>query len=160
MNRIGRLTYKMLTDGKHARLKAKAAESRHLLDLLPVLMTEYRALFGAKGRHLEAAIRCMVGFFRIVKLEPRQMSAHGLNSLQENLLGFLASWKAFGGHMVYKHHACVHLCQAAERLGNPRFYWTYADEEENRKMSLVSRQLHKGRTFYITLLQRVLPEVL
>ena len=63
MNRIGRLTYKMFA-AKNPRLRAKAAESRYLLDLLPSLIAENKALFGVRGRHLEYAVKHLRLFLR------------------------------------------------------------------------------------------------
>ena len=72
---------------------------------------------------------------------------------------FLSCWKAYGGHCVPKHHFAWHLAQRARTQGNPRFYWTYADEQENRVMGSVAKSLHGGNTFYLSFLQKVLPEV-
>jgi len=69
------------------------------------------------------------------------------------------NWKASGGHMVYKHHVAWYLVQRAARHGNPRFYWTYADEQENRVMGKVAKGLSGSRDpFYLTFLPKVLPE--
>ena len=35
----------------------------------------------------------------------------------------------------------------------------YADEQENRVMGSVAKSLHGGNTFYLSFLQKVLPEV-
>eukprot|EP00969_Alexandrium_andersonii_P168620 7451884-Alexandrium_andersonii.AAC.1 len=91
--------------------------------------------------------------------EPRAMSPEGLEALQTCTLRFLSLWKSFGGHLVFKHHCMWHLAERASEHGNPRFYWTYADEGENRVMSAVAKTLHGGHTFYTTFLQKVLPEV-
>ncbi len=157
MNRITRLTYKMLSG---ARLNAKAAESRYLLDMLPGLFNEFKSLFGVNSRHLGVAISSLIECVKVMNNEPRVMSPVGLEKLQSSMLAFLCAWKRFGGHQVFKHHMCVHLVHNAERLGNPRCYWTYPDEEENRKMTNVAQKLHKGSTFYIRFLLRVLPEAL
>ena len=86
------------------------------------------------------------------------MSAQGLRQLQGDMSRFLASWKAFGGHMVFKHHMAWHLAERAGILGNPWLYWTYADEQENRVMGSVARSLHGGNTFYLTVLQKVMQD--
>ena len=87
------------------------------------------------------------------------MSALGIRALQASTSLCFVNRKAFGGHMVFKHHMAWHLAERAGRLGNPKFYWTYADEQENRVMGSVARSLHGGNTFYLTFLQKVLPEV-
>ena len=91
--------------------------------------------------------------------EPRRMTPAGLSQLRKSMTRVLSFWKAYGGYMVPKFHFAWHLVQRADKMGNPRFYWTYADESENRTMSTVAKSLHKGRTFYAAFLQKVLPDV-
>ena len=89
----------------------------------------------------------------------RQMTPDGCGRLQSSMIHFLHNWKAYGGHMVFKHHAAFHLAQRARQHGNPRFYWTYVDEGENRAMAVVAKRLHGGSSFYLRFLQRVLAEI-
>lgn len=158
ISRIGRISFKMLGPESAPVLRCKAAECRHLLPLLADLLDENRALFGLKYRLYK---RCAVSinvFYDVIKGEPRQMSGAGLRKMQSAMLDFVNSWKAASGHLVFKHHMAVHLCRLAETLGNPRYYHTYADEEENRCMGRVAKQLHGSKSFYATFLQRVKPE--
>ena len=78
--------------------------------------------------------------------------------LQKSLIRFLHFYKAAGGHEVFKFHMLYHVAEYAAVHGNPRFYWTYADEQENRLMGTVAKSLHAGRTFYTRFLEKVLPE--
>ena len=94
-----------------------------------------------------------------MEAEPRQMTPGGLFALQSSMSKFLVNWRAWGGHCVFKHHMAWHMVERASQHGNPRFYWTYADEQENRVMSQVAKSLHAGNTFYVTFLQKVLPEI-
>ena len=64
-----------------------------------------------------------------------------------------------GGHCVFKHHCAFHIVERAGWMGNPKFYWTYPDEAENRIMKAVAASLHGGCTFYMSLLEKVLPGV-
>ena len=42
-----------------------------------------------------------------------------------------------------KHHLFLHLCEwQAIEIGNPRFYWTYADEDLVGKMIECARSCH------------------
>ena len=93
-----------------------------------------------------------------MKSNGRDMSPAALRTLETATSRFLANWRAWGGHMVPKHHMFWHLAQRARHHGNPRFYWTYPDEGENRSMSAVAKSLHVDMTFYKTFLQKVLPE--
>ena len=155
---IGRLTFKMLSSQTCPRLKAKAAESRNLLPLCLQLVQEGHDL-GASGNCLVEATKALCAFYDTMWAEPRQMSAGGLDKLQKQMTRFLLFWKNWGGHMVYKHHCAWHMVERAAFLGNPRFYWTYADEGENRAMGTIAKSLHGGKTFYITFLQKALAEV-
>ena len=53
---------------------------------------------------------------------------------------------------------CFHLAERARVHGKPKCYWTYADEAENLMMKEVAQSLHGGPTFYLSFLQKVLPE--
>eukprot|EP00969_Alexandrium_andersonii_P188710 8339674-Alexandrium_andersonii.AAC.1 len=59
-----------------------------------------------------------------------------------------------GVHFVAKHHFAWYLAERAAWLGNPKAYWTYADEEENRCVSAVAKSLHGGSTFYTAFVQK------
>ena len=83
------------------------------------------------------------------------MSSDGLAKLRRSTTRYLTFYKAAGGHLVYKHHMAWHLVERTEVHGNPRFYWTYADENQNRLMGRVAKSLHGGQTFYSTFLEKV-----
>ena len=89
----------------------------------------------------------------------RQVSYMVVHALQTSMSRFLTCWKVNGGHCVFKHHCAWHLAQRAPNHGNPRFYWSDADEQENRVMGSVAKSLHGGNTLYLSFLQKVLPEV-
>ena len=87
------------------------------------------------------------------------MSSRGLRLLQSHITKFLLHWKAYDGHLVFKHHAAWHLAERAAKHGSPIFYWTYSDEQENRVMGTIAKGLHGSKEpFYTTFLQKVLPE--
>ena len=159
MTAIGRLSLPMLSTVEKPRLSAKAAESRNLVPLLQVLCEENPNCLGERGVYLKMACKHLNSFYETMQAEPRHMTSKGIYELQSSMSRFLASWKAYGGHCVFKHHCAWHLAQRAPTQGNPRFYWTYADEQENRVMGSVAKSLHGGNTFYLHFLQNVLPEV-
>ncbi len=74
------------------------------------------------------------------------MTQHGIDSIQKCVCSFLISWKKAGGHCTFKHHMAFHIVQHAGRLGNPRLYHTYSDEEENRAMGLVAKNSTDHKT--------------
>ena len=156
---IGRLSLAQIGPLAKPRLSAKAAETRNLVPLLVQLCEESFASLGERSLHLRACCVELDKFYTTMKEEPRRMTSAGFRALPSSMSKFLAHWKAYGGHLVYKHHMAWHLVQRASRHGNPRDYWTYADEQENRVMGAVAKSLHGGNTFYLTFLQKVLPEV-
>jgi len=141
------------------RLRSKAAECRNLVPLMSQLCTENPQCLGDRGMHLQICCTQLALFYKTMESEPRHMSSAGLRTLQSSMTRFLAHWKLFGGHLVYKHHCAWHLAEAASRHGNPKYYLTYADEQENRVMGAVAKSLHGGNTFYLTFLQKVLPDM-
>ena len=159
--KIGKLTLKQLGPHAKPRLRAKAAETRHLVPLLVQLCRENPGFLGRrpKSMYLTQACSEMLQFYKVMEEEPRNMSAQGLLLLRRHMTRFLTFWKSFGGHLVFKHHMAWHLAERAASHGNPKCYWTYPDEGENRQMGTVAKSLHGGNTFYLTFLQKVLPEV-
>lgn len=160
MSAIGKLTMKMLGKASQPRLKAKAAETRNLIPFCAQLVVEQEAKLGGRHGMLRMATSALAAVYQVMRSEEtRHMSAAGLSELQRQMSRFLHYWKAWGGHMVYKHHAAWHIAQMAAIHGNPRFYWTYPDESENRAMKKVAQSMHAGPTFYTSFMQKVLPEV-
>ena len=47
-----------------------------------------------------------------------------------------------GEAMRPKHHLWLHLIQRAGYLGNPRMYWTFADEGANRELARIAGASH------------------
>ena len=159
MSQIGKLTLPMLSSLAKPRLKSKAAECRNLIPLLPQLCAENPDSLGDRSVHLQACCTALAQFYDVMQAEPRIMSPGGLRDLQSSMCRCLNHWKLFGGHIVFKHHCVWHMVERAPRHGNPKYYWTYADEQQNRVMKSVAQSLHGGNTFYLTFLQKVLPEV-
>ena len=156
--KIFRVTLKQLGFfAEHYRLRAKAAETRHLIRLLPDLCREFPACFAdGTGPLLPLACQQLLAFHEVVDSNPRRTPPAAQAAMETHMLRFLQYWKAFGGHLVYKHHACLHVVLRARFLGNPRTYWTYLGEGENRAMGQVAKRLHHGSTFYAAFLERVL----
>ena len=127
-----------------------------MLELCPLLLAENPGLVGENEDLLVNAVQNLVDFYAIMANAPRRLSPPDLHRLRTSMLQHLFFWKLWGGHMVPKHHFAYHLVERADRCGNPRFSWTYADEQENRVMGQVAKSLHAGRTFYTAFLQRVL----
>lgn len=157
---IMKLKLKQLSNRAIApRLLAKAAQTRNLLPLLEQLCSENPDFLGRNGEYLTRSVKHMNAAHAIMKREPRNMSAAGLQGLQHSMARYLRAWRIYGGHHVFKHHSAWDLVRRAKRQGNPMYYWTYADEQMNRLMGTVAKSLHAGSTFYITFLGKILPEL-
>jgi hypothetical protein len=157
---INRISYAQLGTQKKPRLKAKAAETRHLVPLVKQLAAESHRFLGQKAAYLKAACDELSNFYNLVSsCQERVMPPDDIEKLVTATTKFLTYWRGAGGHFVVKHHMCWHLVERIAEHGNPSFYWTYADEGENRIMSTVAKTLHGGNTFYLTFLQKALLKV-
>ena len=106
LSAIGKISFKMLGPTSKPRLKAKVAESRSLLPLVPQLCRENPTCLGPRGAFSKAAGDELNAVYIVMEEEPRNMSENGLESLRSHMTRFLTFWKSFGGHLVYKHHMC------------------------------------------------------
>eukprot|EP00959_Pyramimonas_sp_CCMP1952_P281578 5885523-Pyramimonas_sp.AAC.1 len=61
---------------------------------------------------------------------------------------------------MYTFHVAIHLAEQVVAKGNPRAYWTYPDEAENRFVKTVAMPLHGGGTSYVRFLEKVIPAIL
>lgn len=139
--------------GNHGwpKLKAKAAATRNLASFAKVLSQEF-CTGTLHDRRRTALADCLLRFYGILK-QDRVIDAGGkleLPRLGRDLCCLYAhlhaeavelgqrAWK-----LVPKFHLFQHLCQIqAVSLGNPRFYWTYPDEDMVGQMAEVARTCH------------------
>ena len=159
-SRIDRLTMKMLGTRALPRLKAKAAETRHLLPLAVKLVSEYKGQLGEHGFFIKGAVENLAAVYKVMRESPRKMPPAKIAALERHMGIFLAFWKASTGHCYYKHHMGWHLVERAKVDGNPKCYHTYPDENENRLMGKVAKSVHGGRRFYEAVLEKVLADSL
>ena len=81
---IDRITIKMVKPEKASakpRLRAKAAETRTLVGLLPQLCAESYASLGPRKQHLRDACTFLHNVYKASEKEPRQMSEASCNAL-------------------------------------------------------------------------------
>ena len=131
----------------YPKLKAKAAATRHLADFALILAR----------RHLDAKrvalIEMLVRFYTIVHSDGMFMQPEhkeelpGLGRRLMQIYGQLSAEALSAGRKLYKispkHHLFVHLCEwQAVEMGNPRYYWTYADEDLVGSMIEVAECCH------------------
>jgi hypothetical protein len=140
------------TSGKWPKLKAKAAHVRHLsryaLDLVQrfgsrcedstlilgvvQLLVRFYDILDAGSMFLEPAIAVEVAL-----LGPSLCRMYSELSSRALAAG-IKLWK-----MAPKFHIFCHLCEwQAREFGNPRFYWTYADEDLVGLLIDIARTCH------------------
>ena len=83
ISRIHRLTLAMLSSRAVPRLKAKAAETRHLLPLAVKLTKEFPNKLGPKGFFLTGVIDKLNDIYLLMQAEPRMMSPSALGKMQD-----------------------------------------------------------------------------
>ena len=159
MSQIFKISLKMLGPRDNPRLHAKAAETRQLVGLLPELRKEHPQFFTGLALFLPHCCTQLKRFQDIVALNPRRLSPDTQRDLEDCAFAFVHFWKRSGGHKVFKHHAFLHLVLRSRVMGNPRRYWTYLDEGENRAMASIAKSLHQGSNFYFAFLEKCIPEL-
>ena len=139
-------------------LKAKASESRHLLDFVvqEFRRDAVRAVTGETGAFLLKAAEHMQEFFRVLQAHRGQTATEELaHHLCESYGKAFTYYVLAGGRGFYKHHAMYHLLQRMAMAGHPLEYWCYADEAFNRIVVTMARACH-ALAFYDNVLLRSL----
>ena len=134
------------------KLKAKAAALRHLILFAVDLASRHNSGSDHDRRRLGVA-QCLAEFYKIMEAEDQFLSPDASNKIkfygtncimmyaqlsQEALTSGLKLWK-----ISPKHHLMLHLCEwQAPILGNPRWYWTYLDEDLVGQLIEVCHKCH------------------
>ena len=149
----GKLTMSALkAPGKSPELKAKAAATRHIAPFAAQLAAEFNDGTLHDVRR-QAVIDSLVDFYTIIEHGSRQISDKGLQRLPAccqqlcTAYAFLASEAEQAQEPAWKEkpkmHLFQHLClYQAHQFGNPRYYWTYPDEDMVGQMVEVAKSCH------------------
>ena len=149
----GKLTVERLrTKGGWPKLKAKAAATRHLAKYALSLMQQLGGQ-STEDRRMLAVCQQLVRFYTILDTESQFLSPAAkieLPKLGQQLVGIytalatdakergLKLWK-----LQPKLHLFQHLCEwQSISSGNPRYCWTYADEDLAGTMAEVAESCH------------------
>lgn len=158
----GKLTVERIRTTKGwPKLKAKAAATRHLAKFALVLASRYGGS-SAHDRRRVAICQMLVRFYELVDGEGMFLSEAAKAEIPDLgkhfgvLYSHLATEAAVNGvrfwKMSPKLHLFIHLCEwQSVDVGNPRFYWTYADEDLVGHMVEVGSSCHP-RTLAVTAL--------
>lgn len=140
------------TQGNWPKLKAKAAATRHLAKYALSLVQEFGGA-SVEDRRMLAVCQLLVRFYAMLDTESHFLSASArieLPKLGQQLVGLytalatdakergLKLWK-----LMPKLHRFQHLCEwQSLSHGNPRYCWTYADEDLAGAMAEVASSCH------------------
>ena len=144
----GKLTRdRVKTSGGWPKLKAKGAMSRHVV---PFALELARSHLDAK---VVAVCQQLCSFYQLLATQGMFLDATAKSSLPvlgRRMCGLFAqlsaealanrqrAWK-----MTPKVHLMMHLCEwQAPSLGNPRFWWTYSDEDLVGSMVEAAKSCH------------------
>jgi hypothetical protein len=143
-SQVWNLTLKMLGAESNPMLRAKASESRHLLEFAVSLLQKFEAVLPAAAcKFLLASGLAAVDVNTIIKDAPRLMSGDDQQRLLNAYLKHCAMYVRAGGHLVPKHHLFIHCIQRIDVLGNPKYYTCYHDESLNGVVIKLARSCHR-----------------
>lgn len=144
--------------GDWPKLKGKAAQIRALAPFALHLAASHLS------RQHVLLCQMLVRFYDIIAVGDRWLSEDDKKELKElgpRLVGLYSRFaaKAFADgermwKLVPKFHLFQHLCEwQAQEWGNPRYFWTYSDEDMVGQMITVAESCHP-RTMAVTALYK------
>jgi hypothetical protein len=143
-SQVWNITLKMLGKEVNPAVKAKASESRHLLDFCVKLVEVHQHHLEADvGRFLLISGKAAQHVNQIIRESPRVMTVADQQRLLDAYLRHCTTFFRAGGLAVPKHHLMIHCIQRISYLGNPRFYSCYHDESLNGVVVKIARSCHR-----------------
>ena len=109
---------------------------------------------GPSGKLLAKAGKALLDVYEVMDVEPRRMSISAQARLIASMVSHVVLYQVAGGHMVYKHHGCIHMALSARYIGNPKYVSTYEDEHENGVVAKIALHAH-GATFAKSVFERL-----
>ena len=149
---VWNLTLKMLGKRSNPELKAKAAETRGLLDFAVELLEKHAAKFRDRPgpKNPKTLHECLLASGKaaqkvedIIRRGDREMKRETQRELLFHYMRHVNFYSRAGGQLTPKHHLMVHMIQRIGRRGNPRFYATYRDESLNGIIGNIAKYAHR-----------------
>ena len=148
----GRLTFSRLrTSGDWPKLKAKGADTRHLVPFALHLAEKHNSRSTHDKRRL-ACCQLMNEFYGHLENGGDFLSSHVLDRLEIISQGFVGVyWKLSrealdkqtrAWKMAPKFHWFCHICELQARHMNPRRFWCYMDEDLQQKIKSIALSCH------------------
>ena len=141
------------TSKQWPKLKGKAAATRSLVPYCIFLLDTFGDFGNREERLARAVVRLIAEFYELMKAEDRILSAHARERLPHigqklaelygklsvmSLRANLKFWK-----QVPKFHMWEHLTEEQIlEFGNPKFWWTYADEDLVGRVIKIAETVH------------------
>ncbi len=155
LSQLSRTFYwKHLGPIKYPCLKAKGGQTRCLVKFCTGLMQKYGHDCGTSGQYLAKAGQALLNAYDVMDIEPRRMCILATQRLMSAMVNHVVFYRAAGGHLVYKHHGCIHMALMAGWIGNPKCVSTYEDEHENGVVAKIALVAH-GSTFAKSVFERI-----
>ena len=164
----GQLTFSRIrSSGDWPKLKAKAGATRHLAKYALYLCVKYHALqeegpeVFKHSQRRKLVCELLVRFYIILETEGRFFSQKTKSELsklgvslftvykrlsEEALRAEKRAWK-----MTPKFHVFLHICEISSDMENPRFHWTYTDEDLQQVMKKIAVTCHAGHVEWLCL---------
>lgn len=151
MSTIVRFTLPTLGPQTTPRLSAKGGESKTLVPFVLLLLMEFCDRSGVRGQLLIESGQALSSMLRIMCERPRVLDANTRSHLLDLARTHILKYQQAGCHMVYKHHALIHLIRSSGFHGNPCFFSTYQDETENGDCAKICGSVHVDKFSEATL---------
>ena len=142
--RLGMFTDTSKPHATHAVLKCKAAEARHLVPIIALLLQGFAA---PEFQHARAACECLQSFYMACEAASFVLTDAQANVALDTMTGFLIhyqwlnNWATECGFLCFgmlpKCHYAKHLAEEAKYL-HPRLSWTYRAEDFIGKISFMA----------------------
>ena len=162
--RLSNLTLAMIVgdalkpDSNWPKLKAKAAETRHLIPILCQIAEDLND-GSSHAKHRYETLKQATNLQKIIELEGMFMSQTAQECLVSSSKAFLVHYSCLkvwanennfvGYHVVPKFHmGLVHLPTQASFL-NPRFFWTYKAEDWVGRNALIAHSASFGTKSFL-----------
>ena len=143
-SQVWNLTLEMLGKEWNPVLRAKASESRHLLDFcVKVVEAKQANLDPNCAGFLLAGGRAAQTVNDIMRDSPQIMSVDDQQRLLDAYIRHCTMHIRSGGNFVPKHHLMLHCIQRIAVLGNPRWYHCYHDESLNGVVKKIAKSCHR-----------------
>ncbi|MGB2015010.1 MAG: hypothetical protein ACPHSF_06060, partial [Flavobacteriales bacterium] len=158
----GKLTVQRVkTSGDWPKLKAKAAATRRLTEFVLQLAETHNSGSEHDQKRLGVA-QLLNEYYTLIHAEGRWFSTFALDRIPRVVYTFHGLYAALSAEalrlrvrawkFIPKFHLFAHIAHPEIlKLGNPRFYWCYQDEDNQRNMASICASAHMDNLAQVSL---------